>query len=213
LKCKKSCILVSPFKFKNCIRLLVLTMGDNYPNQVIHAWLVDLHTISTKYGMETWTLSPNDDIRKCLLDIQRSWTKNAIWNLNSKKWTKWCIFVSLLLFNNIYGLPVHTIGITCPNQLFYLWLFDLQIICAKYRLKTWLPPNDETCKYLPDMQRSWNQNAFWDVNNKKWRKRCKFVSPFLFNNTYCSPALTMHTKIPNHLFYVWLDDLQTISAK
>jgi hypothetical protein len=25
-----------------------------------------------------------------LLDMQRSWTKNATWNLKSKKWRKWC---------------------------------------------------------------------------------------------------------------------------
>jgi DNA-directed RNA polymerase subunit RPC12/RpoP len=35
--------------------------------------------------------------------MQRSWTENAIWNLNSKKWNKWCVFVSHLLFNNCFG--------------------------------------------------------------------------------------------------------------
>jgi uncharacterized protein YjaG (DUF416 family) len=28
------------------------------------------------------------------------------------------------------------------------------------------------------MSHSWTKNAFWDVNNKKWRKWCKFVSHF-----------------------------------
>jgi hypothetical protein len=41
------------------------------------------------------------------------------------------------------------------------------------------------------MQRSWNKNAFSDVNNEKRRKWCKFVSPFLFNNIYGLPVLTM----------------------
>jgi hypothetical protein len=36
---------------------------------------------------------------------------------------------------------------------------------------------------LLDMKHSWTKNAFWEVNNKKWRKCCKFVSPYLFNNT------------------------------
>jgi hypothetical protein len=43
--------------------------------------------------------------------------------------------------------------------------------------------------------------------------RGKFVSPFLFNNSYGLPVLTMGNKCPNHLFYVWLVVLQTIWAK
>jgi hypothetical protein len=39
----------------------------------------------------------------CLLDMQRIWTKNAIWNLNTMKWSKWCIYVSPFLFNNCFG--------------------------------------------------------------------------------------------------------------
>jgi hypothetical protein len=37
--------------------------------------------------------------------------------------------------------------------------------------------------------------------------------PLLFNNTYGLPELTMNTNNPNHVFYVWLVDLQTICAK
>jgi hypothetical protein len=48
------------------------------------------------------------------------------------------------------------------------------------------------------------------VWNKKW---CKFVSPSLLNNTYGLPVLTMDTKYPNQIFYVWLVDLQIICAK
>jgi hypothetical protein len=39
--------------------------------------------------------------------------------------------------------------------------------------------------------------SFWDVNNKKWRKWCKFVSHFLYKNTYGLPVLTKDTKCPN----------------
>jgi hypothetical protein len=35
------------------------------------------------------------------------------------------------LFNNPYGLPVLTMNNKCPNQVFYVWLVDLQTICAK----------------------------------------------------------------------------------
>jgi hypothetical protein len=64
-----------------------------------------------------------------------------------------------------------------------------------------------------DMKPSWTKNVFWDVNNKKWRKWCKFDSPFLFNYTYVFPVLTKDTKCPNLVFYDWLFDLQTICAK
>jgi hypothetical protein len=42
------------------------------------------------------------------------------------------------------------------------------------------------------------------VNKKKWRKWCKLVSSFLFNNTYGLTVLTMDTKCPNQVFYDWL---------
>jgi hypothetical protein len=61
------------------------------------------------------------------------------------------------------------------------------------------------------MRHSWTKNAFWAVSNKKWRKLCKFVSPFLFNNTYSLPVLKMDTKCPNQVFS--LVDLKTICAK
>jgi hypothetical protein len=46
-------------------------------------------------------------------------------------------------------------------------------------LKTWFPPNDDIRKCLLDMKHGWTKKAFWDVNNKKCRKWCKFVSPLL----------------------------------
>jgi hypothetical protein len=93
-------------------------------------------------------------------------------------------FVSHSLFNNTYGLPVFTKDTKCPNQVFYVWLFDLQTICVKYTyvLETWFSRNDDIRKSLLVLKHVWTKNAFWDVNNKKWRKWCKFVSPFLFNN-------------------------------
>jgi hypothetical protein len=66
---------------------------------------------------------------------------------------------------------------------------------------------------LFDKQRNRIKNAFWDLNNQKWRKWCEFVLRFLFNNTSGLFVLTMGTICSNQLFYVWLVHLQTICAK
>jgi hypothetical protein len=158
-------------------------------------------------------LSPNEDILMCLLDMRRNWTTKAIRKLNRKMWREWGILVSHFLFNNSFGLPLLTLGTICTNQLYYVWLVDLQNICAKYGLETWFSPNDDIRKYLLYMHRNWTKNAFWDLNNKKWHKWCKFVSIFLFNNIYGLPVLTMGTKRPNPVFYIWKVDLQIICAK
>jgi hypothetical protein len=104
--------------------------------------------------------------------------------VNNKKWRKWCKFVSPFLFNNTYGLPVLTIDTKSPNQVFNVWLFDLQSICAKLEVKTKFLPNDNIRKYLLYMKNSWTKNVFWDVNKMKRRKWSKFFWPLLFNNTW-----------------------------
>jgi hypothetical protein len=83
---------------------------------------------------------------------------------------------------------------------------------AKHGMEKWFSPNDEIRKYLLDMKHGSTKNAFWDVNNKKWRKRCKLFH-FSFNNSYGLPMLTMDSKWPDQVFYVWLVDLQMICAK
>jgi hypothetical protein len=92
-------------------------------------------------------------------------------------------------------------------------MVDLEAICAKYGLETWFSPNDDNRKYLLDMKHGSTKYAFWNVSNKKWRIWCKFVWPFLFNNTYGLPVLKKDTKCPNKVFYVRLVDLHSISAK
>jgi hypothetical protein len=74
-------------------------------------------------------LPPNNDIRICLFDMRHIWTKNAFWDLNNKKWRKWCNFILSFLFNDSYGLPVLTMGTNCPNQVIYVCLVDLHYIC------------------------------------------------------------------------------------
>jgi hypothetical protein len=58
---------------------------------------------------------------------------------------------------------VLTKGNKCPNQEFYLRLFDLQTIWAKYGLETWFSPNDDIRICLIDMKNGSTKNAFWDV--------------------------------------------------
>jgi hypothetical protein len=156
--------------------------------------------------------SLNDDIRKYLLQKQRSWTKNAFRDVNNKKWHKRCKFVSPLLFNNPYGLPALTMGAKCPNQIFYVWLVDLVPICAIKVLATWLTAFDGVRICLLDMQRCWNKNAIGNLKCKKWCIWFILVSSFLFNNRFGIPVLTKSTICPNQVFYSWLVDLQIICA-
>jgi hypothetical protein len=77
----------------------------------------------------------------------------------------------------------------------------------------WFSPIQYIRKCLFVMKLSWTNNTFWDVNNKKWRKWYKFVSPILFNNTYGLRVLTIDTKCTKYVFYVKLVELQNIFAK
>jgi hypothetical protein len=43
--------------------------------------------------------SRNDDIRKYLLDIKYCKYKNAFWDVNNKKWRKWCKFAHISYLN------------------------------------------------------------------------------------------------------------------
>jgi Holliday junction resolvase-like predicted endonuclease len=201
-KWRKWCKIVVPFLFNNNYGLPGLTKDTKCPNQVFYVWLVDLQTICAKKGMET-CLPPNNNIRIFLLDMRPSWTKNAFLYVNNKKRRKWCEFASSFLSNNTYGLPGLTKYTKCRSQVFYVWLDDRQTICAKFVLETWLSPNDGIRKCLFYMTHGLTKYASGDVNNKKCRKWCKFVSSFLFNNYYGLPVLTMDTKRPNQICLVW----------
>jgi hypothetical protein len=74
-------------------------------------------------------------------------------------------------------------------------LFVLNTAWKRYSLQMYV-----VRKCFLDMKHGSTKNAFWDVNNKKWRIWCKFVSPFLFNNAYGLPVLIMDTKCPNEVF-------------
>jgi hypothetical protein len=88
------------------------------------------------------------------------------------------------------------------NQLLYMYL---QTICIKYGMETWFVYVCSTSSLvvLKTCFETWITRN--DVNG------VKFVLRFLFNNTSGLPVLTMGTKCPNQVFYVWLGDLQTFA--
>jgi hypothetical protein len=187
------------FHLSYLITLMAYLCSQSTPKVQIKyfVWLVDLQSILPKWRVETW-FSTNGDIRKCLLYMKNSWTKKCFETWIRKHVNGVCLFD--LLFNNTYDLPVLITNTKYPNQVFCVWLVDLQTICTKYRLETWFSPNDDIRKCFLDMTHGSTKNVFCNVNNTKWRKWCEFVSPFLFNITYGLPVLTMDTKCPNELF-------------
>jgi hypothetical protein len=85
------------------------------------------------------------------------------------------------------------------------FIFDWSIYILFVLNRGWKhdPPNNDMRICLLDILPSWTKNAFSDVNNKKWNKRCKFVLPFSYNNTYGLPVTTMDTKCPNQVFLLF----------
>jgi hypothetical protein len=169
---------VSFFHLPYLITLMVncVHKGHQTSKSSILCLIVDLPSICAKYRLETW-LYPNDDISKCLFDMKHTWTKNAFWDLNNKKWRKWCKFDSHFLFNIIYGLPVSQWTLIVYIKyfilvlhVFFVSLVDLRSICAKYCLETWFAPNEDIRKCLIDMKQGWNKKDVLRLEYKKWRK-------------------------------------------
>jgi hypothetical protein len=94
---------------------------------VLHWTIYRLFVLNTGWKRDSLQMM---NIRKCLLAMKHGSTKNAFWDVN-KKWRIWCKFVFPFLINKSYVLIVCAMDTKCPNELFYVWLFDLQIICAK----------------------------------------------------------------------------------
>jgi hypothetical protein len=87
-------------------------------------WLIGSSSDCAKYGLKT-RISRNDEIRKCLLDMKHGSNKNAFWDVINNKWYRWfhLFFKTLMAY---LRLQRHQIS----NPVFYVWLVDLQIICA-----------------------------------------------------------------------------------
>jgi hypothetical protein len=60
-------MFVSSSLSNNTYGLPVLTKNTKCPSLTFYVRFVDLHISWAKFVLETW-FSPNDDIRKCLLD-------------------------------------------------------------------------------------------------------------------------------------------------
>jgi hypothetical protein len=102
-----------------------------------------------------------------------------------------------------------------PNDQIKYFMLDLSIYRLFVLNRGWKRNSLQITIFVCflDMKHSWTKNAFWVANNRKWCKWCKFVLPFLLNNSYGFHVLTIDSKRPNHVVYVWLVDLRTISAK
>jgi hypothetical protein len=92
---------------ENLFHLSYLITLTTYP------WSQWAPYVQFKYFMFDWSIyilfvlnrgwkrdSPQMMIFVCLIEMQRIWTKNEIWDL---KWNKWCINVSHVLLNNYFG--------------------------------------------------------------------------------------------------------------
>jgi hypothetical protein len=68
----------------------------------------------------------------------------------------------------------------CPNQVLYVWFVDLQTICAKLGLETWLFPNHDIRICLLDIKHSWTKMSFetWIIRNDV-NGVCLFHLPYL----------------------------------
>jgi hypothetical protein len=66
---------VSFFHLSYLITLMAYLCSQRTPNKyfVFH-W--ENYISLAKYGLENW-FYPNDDVRKCLLDMKHGWTENA----------------------------------------------------------------------------------------------------------------------------------------
>jgi hypothetical protein len=150
-KYRKWCTFVLPLLFITLMSYLCSEWTPNF--QIIYfmfdwsiyrlfvlnsAWKRDsLQIMTFVYVCSTWNL------------VERK-TRSETWITRNYK------LVSHFLFNNTYCLLVITINTKCPNQVFYVWLFDLQTLCLKHVLETSLSPNDDIRKCLLDMKNGWS---------------------------------------------------------
>jgi hypothetical protein len=112
---------VSLFHLSNLITLMAYLCSHRTPNVQIKYFRFDrsFYHIFVLNRARNVILS-KWDIRKGLLDMKHGWTKNVFWDVNNKICRKWCKIVSPTLFYNTYGLPMFTMNIKLPNQVFYV---------------------------------------------------------------------------------------------
>jgi hypothetical protein len=134
--------------------------------------------------------------------MRHSRTKNAFWDVNNKRWRKWCKFDSHFLFNNTYGLHVLTVDTKGPNGLFCFIGWSTVYFCLIEPGNVNLANNDIRLCFLY-MRHSWNKNAFWDVNSKKWRKWCLFHFSYLITPIACMYSQMKPNVQINYFLFDW----------
>jgi hypothetical protein len=164
---------VSPFLFNNSYDLPVLTIDTKIPNQVFY---VRLSIYSPFVLNRKWK---HDSLQMIIfVNVCSTWRivelKTCFETWIRRKDVNGVSLFDLCYLKHIWLTCVHN-GLQMSKSIFYVWLFDLKAICAKYGLESWFTPNDDIRKCLLEMNHASTKNAFWDVSNKKLRKWCKFV--------------------------------------
>jgi hypothetical protein len=133
---------------------------------------------------------------------KHSWNKNTFLEVNKKKWRKWCKFVHLLY---LITLMPSLCSQRAPNVQIKIFMFVRSIYRTFGPYTGWKRDPLQMINIKFARHESYlNYKRVLRRDNTKWRKWCKFVTPFLFSNTYGLPVLTMDNKCPNQSFYLCL---------
>jgi hypothetical protein len=142
--------------------------------------------------------------------MKHSWTRNAFSGVNNKKWR------SLFHLSYLITFMAYLCSQWTPNVQFKYFIFDWSIYRLFVLNRAWKPESLQ-------MMISVYVCSTWGTVELKTRFETWITrndvngvisfSPPLFNKSYALRVLTMDTKCPNQVFYVWLADLQTICAK
>jgi hypothetical protein len=143
--------------------------------------------------LQTW-LPPNNDIRICFLDMKHSWSKNVFETWITRNDVNGVSFFNLsyLITLIAYQCSQRTPNLQIKYFMFHWSIYRLFVIHNAWKRDS---PKNYIRICLLDVRHSWTKKAFWDVNIMKWRKWCKFVSPFLSKNAYTIPVLTKNTNV------------------
>jgi hypothetical protein len=86
--------------------------------------------------------------------------------------------VSLFHFSHLITLMAYLCSQWTPNVqiMYFMFVWSIyRLFVLNWARKTCLSPNNDNRICLLGMRHSWTKCAFWDMNNKNWRKCCKIV--------------------------------------
>jgi hypothetical protein len=131
-----------------------------------------------------------------LFDMKNGWTKNAFWNVNNKKRRK---FWRLFHHCDLITLMSYLCSQKTLNVKIKYFMFDWSIYNIFVKNRGWKRDSFQIVIFVYVC-------STWSIVDLKTRfemwitgydVKGLFVSPSLFNNTYCLPVLTIGTKCPN----------------